>query len=808
MNEYTKIPLISFVLVLAITSVGIQAQQEEVKYGGGPIVLLGSGPFLANRSYKIDLLGLLDANGTSPLIQTNSTFNLMSFNGTHLTFMLKKSSPVIRLDPNLGFSFLPPFLITLSNGVISEVSMESESNHTGELEIIEARVGGNARVHLDGEFLEGPWVNELDGWLLLRNWSSYGELSALLLFQNMTQIYFIGVDRVGSDRCTIEGLTPLYQRVEIHADDGKVEVEARGKPIETRMTDELVLEEGFYVYLSGSDKFLVEVRSSNETSYYNKIDPNSCNRCKLDGISYAFDSEFKLELGVQTPREVVGGSSFQIKLLPPRNYLEVILLFENTLIVVKNIYFPVKIDLRAPISETDYNGSFLITVVSPEGIFGKKVDVRILPGYRLSLLNSSRIYLLGGRGSLTFRIYNFRNDIAFITGMRADLLSNKSSPILLKQPVYEQIPPNSSKTVSLSLDLPLGDYEGRIMINLSDSSGKIYTLSTDENLKIKSVGSIPLSISAFVVPDNPNLGDEVRVFVSVSTAVPLDRLLVNISSAGMDPLSDTSKLLIDVEEGEIVRMEFSLRAKAVGSSPVEISAYYLPRGYTNYMLVSKEFPISIGQLSGRVHAEVNETVISVGERVEVSVTLEGFAGEVTLEFPKGVQIIESQGKLIGNKLKVTSPARVKLIITFNSTGIFTIPTIATINGTRILQLDPAEVRVLGMVSEREKELRSKLADLTRRYKTLVETLRISDQKSLNEIERMLEQAEKLLSDEKYSEAEETLKSIEKAIAEYEERTYNLMAELLNFLIYFVIGAGLAIFLLTFRKLRRRSSPWK
>lgn len=806
MIKSPRIPVVLLVLIIVIATLRIAAQQEEIRYGGGPIITVGSGPMLSNKSYRIKLLSQLDTNGTYPITYPNSTFNWVSFNGTHLTFLLRKSSSVIGLDRNYSISLSAPFLIILTGGSISEISIEFEPNRTEELEILEAKVGGSARIYLTGELLEGSWISELGGWLLLRNWSNYGELSALLLFQNMTRIYFKGITKASGDSCTLEELVYPYKRVYITVNGESVNIEARGSSIEAKIVKRIILKDGMYVY-SGVKTSLIEVKSTGEVSY-GMIEPESCGVCEFGGKRYVYDSGFSLEPLVETSREIIGGNSFQVKLTPPQSYRKITILFEGTLIVIEDIDFPLEIIMRAPIVEGDYNSSLFVTAVGHGGIFGQKVNIRILPRYAISLMNSSMVYLIGGRGYIAATIYNYCNAAITVMSLKAELLTNGSQPITLVQPIYQQIPPNSSLVLSFPLDLPIGDYSCKISINLTDSSGNTYTLLAPTYLKIKSIQETPLSISAFVVPDSPNLGDEVRLFVSLSPAVPLDKLIVNVSSTDMDPLSDTSKLLVDIKEGSTIRMEFSFRAKALGSSFIKISAYYLPKGRSSYEMVPKEIPVYIGKLSGKVHAEINETKVSVGDVVEVRITVEGIEGEVTLEFPRGAWIIESQGVLIGNKLKIKSPSHIRLLMSFNTTGNFTIPSIATVNGTRILQVEAAKVSVLGgALNEREGELRSKLVDLTRRYRTLVEMLRVSDQE-LNKIEQLLNRTEELLSTKRYSEAEEALSDAERMISAYEQRSYNILREVLNFLIYFLIGAGLALLLLIFRRMRKGDSHWR
>ncbi|MCS7102557.1 MAG: hypothetical protein NZ992_01585, partial [Candidatus Korarchaeum sp.] len=312
-------------------------------------------------------------------------------------------------------------------------------------------------------------------------------------------------------------------------------------------------------------------------------------------------------------------------------------------------------------------------------------------------------------------------------------------------------------------------------------------------------------------PESPNVGDDIKLSISLGSIVPLSRLLVNVSSVNMDPISDTSKLLVNLSEWEKVRLEFYFRAKAVGSSSILISAYYLPEGYSNYRATFKEIPISIGRVDGRVVVEAKKTRVAINESVEVTIRVEGPRGEVTLEFPKGVDIIESQGIISGNKLKLIIPSQSRVLLRFNSSGSFTVPSMALLNNTRFLPVDAVQIYVISETeSEKQKEIKSELADLSRRYKTLVETFRgsTSHQESLSTVEELLNKSKILIDEGRYSDAEELLKKAEDIIVRIEEGTYTHIGDLFNFLIYFAIGGGFALLLIILRRAKKGSRAWK
>ncbi|MEM2542051.1 MAG: hypothetical protein QXR35_01125, partial [Candidatus Korarchaeum sp.] len=148
---------------------------------------------------------------------------------------------------------------------------------------------------------------------------------------------------------------------------------------------------------------------------------------------------------------------------------------------------------------------------------------------------------------------------------------------------------------------------------------------------------------------------------------------------------------------------------------------------------------------------------------------------------------------------------------FNSSGSFIVPSLALLNDTRLLQVDAAQIYVVSEAeSEKERELKSKLADLNRRYKTLVETLRgsTSYQEPLNMIRDLFNESEVLINERRYSDAERLLKKAEDIIISMEEGTYTRIGDLFNFLIYFMIGGGFALLLFVVRRVRKGSRAWK
>lgn len=798
--------LISLILsILLLTHIRTYAQPDSMRYGG-TVAIIGSGSEHASRSYRIRPLANVDSNGTFPLITPNSTFNKVFFNGSHVRLVLERSSPMITVRDR-DVSFLLPFLVTLHSGLIEEISLLTENISIETLEIIEAKRRGTAEIELDNEPLNGFWVESVGGWLFRRNWSRQGELSYLLILDNGTYLTFQGISKVHSSQVTLESVMRPYEMVEIKLQESSAILKASGPPIKVIKSNSIGLEEGLLLY--EELRLLLEVEELGGTSY-RLLDPGSCSECESNGNKFYFDPNFKIDIQTEVPSDIVSGTSFQILIKPPDDSKVIILIFEDNLIVLEDIKAPIRIEMGVSVAEKEYNTTLLITVKTDKGIFGQEREMRILPTYGVSLMNSTRVYLLGGEGSLRIKVYNSGSITARISGIRMDLSSDNAS-ITLSFPIYEQIPPKSSIIVSLPLSVPIGQYSGKISLSITDYLNRTYKLNLSEDIKIYSTMENPVSILAFVVPESPNMGDNVRLIVSLSSAIPLRRLLVNVSSADMSPTSDTSKLLANLSEWRSVRLEFSFKAKTVGPSSILISAYYLPEGYSTYRATFKEISVSVGGMSGRVLVEAKKTRITINESVEVTIKVESLKGEVTLEFPNEVSIIESQGVILGNRLKVIAPSQLRVMLRFNSSGSFTVPSLAVLNGTRLLQVDAAQIYVISeSESEKEKEVKSKLADLSRRYKTLIETLRdpAPYQESLNMIRNLLNESETLINEGRYLNAERSLKKAEDIIISIEEGTHTRIGDLFNFLIYFMIGGGFALFLFILRRVKKGSRAWK
>lgn len=799
--------LLPALLILLLCS-QLPISADGVRYGGDAVVLIGSGPESVNKLCSVRLLSFISPNGTSQLLVRNSSFNGVTYNGTHLSFVLEENSTVIRVK-DYGVSLLPPFLIRVESGEIVEVNYLSDKTSFGKFELIEAKKGRDARISINNEIIEGSWIPEFEGWLFHREWSAYMEPSYLILFNNGTYIAFGGMAKLHTNFVVLENISTKYSRVELSLSNDFILLRAFSLPIRLRKVDAIGLEEGLFAY--GRDNTsLVEVECSGPVNF-TIIDPKHCNICEFNGNKFYFDSNFTLQLAIDSPNEVMSGSSFKILVSPPHGASVISIVFGDSSIVLNNISIPMKIEMRAPITEREVMKELLVTVMTNDGIFGLRKEVRVLSTYMAQLLNSTEVYLLGGRGSILIKVYNFGDSLSQISNVKMDILGIKSEEISLNFPVYYQIPPKSSATISLPLDIPIGEYLGTIQLNLSDSMNRSYSLSL-QSIKIVSISENPLSILAFVSPEIPNIGDYVKLSLSLSSAIPLEKLIVNVSSAGMDPISDTSKSLLNISERETVRLEFSFKAKSVGPSQVLISAYYLPKGYSTYKTAIKEVKVPIGNVEGIVYAEVNETNVKVGESIELKLRIESASGEVTIDFPRGTFIIESQGIVRGNEVIVTAPARVRIVLSFNSTGNFTLPSFAVFNRTRTLLVNAVHVNVIGgPVDEEERSLRARLAELNRRYKTLTEassSMGPSDRELLDKVSILLRDSEDLINKKMYSDAEKSLREAESILSSLEERAYGYMSGLINFLMYFIIGAGFSSLLLIYRRLRKRRAIWK
>lgn len=794
------IPLL--ILLMLLTHLGVCAQRDQIRYGG-TAAIAGMGPSYVSKSYRIRLLANLDSNGTFPLIAPNSTFNEVLFNGTHVKPTLERNSPLIAVGDRTT-AFVLPFLITVRDKSIDEVGLATESINIGSLEIFEARRGGMAKVKLGNESLNGSWVEGMRGWLFRRSWERQGELSYLLIFDNGTYVAFQGISRVGSDRITLENVVTPYDRIEISVRDSLVTLKAYGPSIRATKSSSIRLERGLLVY-EGNVRSLLEIMEMGETSYA-VLSSESCSACELNGNKFYFDKDFRISIKSEVPGEVIGGTRFLVSLDPPDGSKVTSLIFETTLIILENVNIPVRTELEAPVVDQERNATLFITTETENGIFGQRKEIRILPAYGIALANSTKVYLLGGKGSLIVKVRNSGSNVAKINNVRIDLLSDNTS-IRLFFPTSDQLPPRSSVSVILPLNVPIGRYLGKIYLNITDAANKTYTLVSPGHVEIYSLTESPINILPFVSPESPNLGDDVRLTLRLSSAVPIRRLLINVSSPNMDPTSDTSKLLANLSESETVRLEFSFKTKALGSSYILISVYYLPEGYQTYRATFKEVPISVGEVSGRVLVEAKKTRVAVNESVEVTIKVEGPRGEVTLEFPRGVFIVESQGTISGNKLKLIVPSQSRAVLRFSSSGNFSVPSLALLNGTRFLPIDTAHIYVIGGVeSEKEREVVSKLAGLNRRYRTLVETLRgsASYQDHLERIEDLLNRSRALIDEGRYSDAEGILRNAEDLIVRIEERTYARIEDLFNFLMYFSIGGGFTLLLLILRRFKKRN----
>lgn len=800
-----KLWFLLFLSMIILTNLRIWAQQEVLRYGG-VVAVVGEGPELVSRAYRVRPLAILHSNGTSPLIAQNDTFNKVSFNGTHVRLLLERNSSIITVG-DLNLSLLPPLLVSSSGGTIEEVSL-LEGACMGDLEITEAKKEGIARIHLNNESLQGYWSASIGGWIFRRDWNLEGELSYIALFDNGTCLAFRGISKPHEDLAVLGNVTGSYDRIEISAENGSVIVRAYGPPIKPARSSSIELRSGLLLY-EGEVKALLEIEELSGVPY-RIIEPSSCSTCEFSGIKYYFDPDLRLDVEAEVPSVVLGGTTFQVMLAPPDRSREVTLIFGTTSVMLEGMNVPVRIEVNAPTVEVERTIKLLISVRTEHELFGWERGVKILPAYGVSLVNTTRVYLLGGRGTLHVRVSNSGDLPARVSSLIVQL-SDGGSPIRLSFPMYEQIPPRSSIVLPVPLSIPMGEYAGKLSLNITDYSNKNYTINLPDSIMMYSVPEAPINIMTFISPEDPNLGDEVRLSISFSSMVPLKGVLINVSSSGMDPISDTSKLLADISEWETVKLDFSFRAKTVGPSSIMISLHYLPEGYGSYRTVFRELPIFIGEVSGRVYAETRRARVMVNESVEVSIRVETPKGEVTLEFPREASVVESQGMLVGNRLKVTAPSQFKVVLRFNASGNFTIPSLALFNDSRILRVDAVHIYVVSEATrEKEREIRSKLADLSRRYRTLLETLRGSPQyeEALSMVEEFLKEGEALINEGRISAAEESLKRAEDIILGLEERTYTQMGAILNFLIYFIIGAGLSLLLLILRRAKRGSRIWK
>ncbi len=758
---------------------------------------------IGTTEYSISALAKIGKEGSFPLKDANSTYNLVSVNDTYVTFALKKEVRVqaIRAQVQSGpisptargdYILVGPFLVRISSSKIEEISVVSERRPA--VELIEAKVKGRAIAMIGGKRLVGSWVPSLDGWIFELNWTQQGDLSHVLICRNNTLLSFYGLMRPFTGEVELDSPVSPYTNARISLGDDMVSLLAQGPTLNLSLVHELPIREFLGIYEVAGARFLIKISKEGKSSY-GILSPEGCDTCVIDGITYVSDPSFKLDMGLDIPKEGIGGTSIPISVHPGEASNLTLLLPGGISVVMGNEGFDYSLRVRLPLPKTDTVSPIYLTGESEDGIFGIERDIRILKAYDVRLLNETRVFLVGGRGDLHILALNAGPSPLSLLEAELNLTTKGGNVLSLRFPLSIELQSNRSQRILLPLNLPVGDYKGILNVLVRDYSGEIHTISLGV-ITIVSTGEDPLNVLIAISPDLPGIGDKVRIKVTFTTMVPISKMLVSInSSEELEPISDTSKLLRDIPEGSTKELSFSFRAKKVGPADVQVAIYYSIEGEFEERVYTKEVKIPVGGVSGRAEVSADRTEISVGEAVRFRIRIEDISGNVTVEFPRKMSILEARGIIRGNSVTFNAPGEVEVVGAFSEGGTFVVPTYISVNGSLLVPSNTITIRVKGESSLQsvEMSLRSKLADLNRRFRTLKEasgSLSPETKKRMSEVEAMLKEAGRLINSAEYEKAREVLHRAETEISSLEEYTYSSLDELMNSLIYFLIGAGI------------------
>ncbi len=770
--------------------------------------------------YELYILAKINGDGLYDLMKHNSTFNAVLVNGTNVTFVLRRSSPIYKpvsqetttsiSKPfsNLSeYGLVGPFLVKVSQEKISEVSMIS--NIPPQIELLEAKVGEEARALIEGENISGLWYDGLEGWVFHLNWTEPGNLSVVIIHKNGTAIPFHGILRASSSDIVFNlSESSAYKWVHIFISNESVRLDARSNPLLTvRQVSELPIEEFFGFYKYNSSTFLVQEVKSRHLSYL-LVQPEKCEQCVIGETVYALDTNFKMDVELNLPSKGIGGSYIPLTVSLPENITNATLYVpEGKVIILRGLEVPYNLRVSLPLVNTDKKEEVYLTVHSEDGIYGLKSSLEILRAYEAKLLNGTQVFLLGGKGNLHVSVVNFAREPISLIDAQMNLITKKGEVISLKFPLSMDLRGNSSQRIVLPLNLPTGDYDAVLSLDVKNRIGHKSTLYLGK-ISIISTGRDPLNTLLTVSPDTPNIGDNVQLRVTITNMVPLSEILVSVNASNnLEPISETSKLLRDVPEGSNKKMNFLFKAKNVGPAEVAVLFYYKIKGENFKRFYTKEIKVPIGGVPGRAFVEISKSEIKPGEKVTIDVRVEEISGNLTVELPKEMTIIEANGRIKGNSVKSDAPGRIRIVGTFKKSGEYTIPTYVVVNGSLLVPSNTVTIKVLGEsnIGYLEKNLRSKLADLMRRYKTLKETsggLSPDEKKMLDSIGKALKEIENSINEGYYNKASEMLSNVEDEISSMEEHAFSSLDQIMNSLIYFLIGAGIASAFLLVIRLRR------
>ncbi len=811
--------LMAALLLLSLSSPNAYAQpsttqpSNSVRYNGTVVVRSEEVPasirIVEAVSYSVIVMAKIGDAGYYELDEGNTTYNTVLVNDTNVTFLFRGTSgisyPVGGSNSMAGYALVGPFLVEASSDKILEISVLSDKRPA--VELLEAKVEGEAAAMISGNESNGFWVPSLDGWIFKLNWTEEGELSAVLICKNNTVFSFEGLIKPSASEVELENPVDPYSYSEFSIRDGEVSLSAYGSSVNLTVADKLPIRDFLGIYATEKGKYLVRIRRIGPSTYA-ILSPDQCDTCIVDGLTYVSDPSFKLDIGLDAPSEGIGGTSVEVSVHPGDASNLTLLLPGGRSVLLRNEGFDYLLKFSLPLPKNEITASIYLTGSSQDGVYGIEREMKVLKAYDIRLLNGSRVFLVGGRGDLHILALNVGPTPLSLLEAKLNLTTKRGDVLSLKFPLSMQLQGNGSQRIILPLSLPVGDYKGTLEIYVRDSDGEVHAISLGEILVV-STSEDPLNVLIAISPDLPNVGDRVQIKVTFTTMVPLSRILVTVnSSKGLEPLADTSKLVEVVPEGSTRELAFAFRAASVGPAAVKVVIYYSIEGETSERVFTKEIKIPVGGVSGRASVEVDKSEVDVGEKVKLKIKVEDISGNVTIEFPDKASILEAKGRIRGNSVEFVAPGEIEVVCSFSESGVYTVPTYISVNGSLLVPSNTVTVKVKGgeNLESLEMSLRSRLADLKRRFRTLKEASGGLDPQArmkMNEIEDMLNEAKRLINQANYGKASEILNRAEAEISSLEEYTYSSLDELMNSLIYFLIGVGITSAILLAIRLRRR-----
>ncbi len=770
---------------------------------------------LEAETYRIYILAKISGNGLFNLIKHNSTFNAVLINGTNVTFVLRKSSSIYQPARHVNtsrtsnltkYGLAGPFLVRISQGKILEVS--KISNSVPQIELIEAKVGEEARALIEGKNASGFWYDGLNGWVFHLNWTQSGNLSAIIIHKNGTIVPFRAVLHALDRDISFNMSGSPYKWVHIFISNGSIELDARSITLPAvKQVDMLPIGEFFGFYKYNSSVFLIHETKPRHL-LYNIVTPEKCKTCIIGGTTYVVDTSFKLNIKLDMPSEGIGGSSIPLTVYLPENVTNATLYVPGKRAVILNrLEVPYRLTLPLPPVNAGSMGYVYLTAYSSNGVYGLRESLKIIKAYEARLLNETRIFLVGGRGNLHVSVANFAAEPISLTDAQMNLTTKKGEVLSLKFPLSMNLRSNSSQRIILPLNLPTGDYEATLSLDIRDRLGHMTTIYIGE-ISIVSTERDPLNTVVTLSPATPNVGDNVKLRITITSMIPLSEILVSTNaSSNLEPVSETSKVLKEISEGSTKKLSFLFKAKNIGPAKISVLFYYRIKGESFQRFYTKEIKVPIGGVPGKASVKVSESKVKVGEKITIDVKVEDIFGNLTVELPRELAIIEANGRIKGNSIESTAPGEIKVVGAFKESGEYTLPTYVLVNESLLVPSNTITVKVIGKsnVGYLEKDLRSKLADLMRRYKTLKETsggLSPDEKRKLDLIGKSLEEIESSINKGEYDKASKMLSSMEDEISSMEEHAFSSLDQIMSGFIYFLIGAGIASAFLLAIKLRK------